>query len=73
MTTFLMRDRLVRLIATGFGAGHVPFAPGLAGSVVGLAYWWVLAGLPAWLFWTKFVAVALLAVWIAGEAAREIG
>jgi phosphatidylglycerophosphatase A len=35
-----------RWLATGFGAGYSPFAPGTAGSVVGLLLFWPMASLP---------------------------
>ena len=38
---------LARLVATAFGSGYSPFAPGTAGSRVGLLLFWPLAGL-AW-------------------------
>lgn len=34
-----LRDPWV-FVATGFGCGFVPFAPGTVGSVVGAAVWW---------------------------------
>lgn len=68
-----MRDRLARFIATGFGAGLVPLAPGTAGSVVGVGYWWLLtqAGNP-WIYWSVVVAGLAVAVWSAGTAARAM-
>ena len=36
-------DRLATLLATGFGAGYSPVAPGTAGSLVGLLLFWPLA------------------------------
>jgi phosphatidylglycerophosphatase A len=37
-----MRERLIKFLATGFGVGYLPVAPGTAGSVVGLGFWWAL-------------------------------
>jgi phosphatidylglycerophosphatase A len=66
-----MREPIVKLVATGFGAGRLPFAPGLAGSVVGVGYWCLLARAGnAWVYWTIFLAGILFAVWCAGEAAE---
>lgn len=69
-----MRDRLVKLLATCGGAGYLPKAPGLAGSVVGLGYWWLLRQLPGdvW-YWLITAAGAALAVWCTGQAARLLG
>lgn len=64
-----MRDRLIKFFATGFGAGNVPLAPGTAGSVVGMGYWWGLHHSAPWLYWPVTVAVVLFAVWCSGLAA----
>ena len=69
-----MRERLLKLVATGLGAGYVPRAPGTAGSLVGLVYWWLLVQ-----FHNDYLYVAVLAagvafaVWCAGAAAKLIG
>lgn len=60
-----MRDRLILLLATGFGAGKLPVAPGTAGSIFGIGLWWLLRDWPV-----IYVAGVLAAVWIAGEAAK---
>lgn len=62
-----MRDRLIWWLATGFGAGHLPKAPGLFGSLVGVVWWWVArdqAGL--------ILAGIVGAVVICGMAARQV-
>lgn len=66
--------RLARLIASGFGSGFFPVAPGTAGSVVALALgaaW--LTAMPTW----SLAVIAGLAGWWAiaasGEAARDPG
>ena len=51
--------RLARWIATGFGSGFFPVAPGTAGSLVGLATWCVL---PEMLRGTGVVALVFLGV-----------
>ncbi len=56
------------LVATGFGIGHLPRAPGTWGS---------LAALPrAWLMWSRFgaagVAVAAIAAFAAGWWASDV-
>jgi phosphatidylglycerophosphatase A len=37
-----MREGLIKFFATGFGVGNLPVAPGTAGSLVGVAFWWGL-------------------------------
>ena len=38
-------DRLVLLLATGLGTGRSPWAPGTAGSVLGLGWAWAVAAI----------------------------
>lgn len=59
-----MLSPLATIVATGFGAGYSPIAPGTAGSLVGLALFWPLSRLPG-----EAQAVALAAVFFAGVAA----
>ncbi|MCS7048165.1 MAG: phosphatidylglycerophosphatase A [Verrucomicrobiae bacterium] len=61
-----MRDRLIWWLATGFGAGHLPKAPGLFGSLVGLLWWWVARDQ----LWLTLAGIAI-AVWVCGQAARQ--
>jgi phosphatidylglycerophosphatase A len=42
-------DRAATVIATAFGAGYSPIAPGTAGSLVGLALFWPLQLAPPWI------------------------
>ncbi len=65
-----MRDRLIQFLASGFGAGFVPLAPGTAGSLVGVGYWWLLTRGGAWVYWLVFAVVVLVAVWLSGAAAE---
>jgi phosphatidylglycerophosphatase A len=60
-------------LATGFGSGYSPLAPGTAGSLVGLALFWPLAQLP--LVWQVAVASAtfLVGVLAAGHVAARSG
>jgi phosphatidylglycerophosphatase A len=82
------KPRLSLLIATGFGLGYLPVAPGTFGSLAGV----LLVLLPSWLL-TRGVMVfysetlnpvlliqcaligssAILGVWSAGRAARFLG
>ena len=67
----LLRDP-VHLLATGFGIGLVPHAPGTAGSILALAPAWLMFALP--LPWRIAVALAVvvLGVWVCGESARRL-
>ena len=65
----------ILLLATGFGAGYAPRAPGTAGSLVGLGFGLALAGAP---FGPAAAAAITAVVCIAGApicgyAARHLG
>lgn len=69
-------DRVALMVATVFGVGYAPWAPGSAGSACGLVLW--AAGLgPLWA-WSPlaagalFAALAVLALWAAGRAERVL-
>lgn len=64
---------LARLVATGLGSGYSPFAPGTAGSLVGLALYWPLARLdPAWVV-AAIVLLFFVGVAAATSVARQVG
>jgi phosphatidylglycerophosphatase A len=73
-------DKLAIIIATGFGAGYAPIAPGTFGSIVGLV---IVFGLiyflkyqPNALYVTLIVGsavVALVGIWAATRAERILG
>ena len=66
-------ERLATLLATGFGAGYSPVAPGTAGSLVGLLLFWPLARLP-WLAQAgAATGVFFVGVWASGALARRLG
>lgn len=62
--------RFIRIAATGFGSGYIPPAPGTAGTLVGLLFYWVFAGLskPLWLL--TIIALTSLAWFVSDEAER---
>lgn len=57
-------DTLARVVATAFGSGYAPLAPGTAGSAVGLLLFWPLARLN----W-PWQALACAVVCVAGTLA----
>ncbi len=67
----LLRDP-VHLLATGFGIGLVPRAPGTAGSVLALAPLWLMLDLPLILRAVVALAVVALGIWVCGESARRL-
>ncbi len=71
-----MKNSAAKLIATCFGLGYAPVAPGTAGSLAALGVAWLLVHYAGWrpLWFLALAAVALVpSVWAAGVAARERG
>jgi phosphatidylglycerophosphatase A len=67
---------IAKLIATWFGLGLIPVAPGTWGSLGGLAVAWVLAhfgGWPGWSFGVLAIAGTAPGIWAAGRTAMEAG
>jgi len=68
--------RLHTLLATWFGCGYSPAAPGTAGSAAGIAIAWALISLggisPLWLL-PLTVVMTPVAIWAAGATARDLG
>jgi phosphatidylglycerophosphatase A len=62
-----------KLIATGFGSGYSPVAPGTAGSLVGVLLFLPLAGRPWPLQLALVVAVTLVGMAAADRLARALG
>jgi phosphatidylglycerophosphatase A len=66
-------DAGAKLVATGLGSGYSPFAPGTAGSLVGLALFLPLAGL-GWPWQLAAVAaLTLVGTLAASRTARLLG
>jgi len=66
-------DRLASVVATAFGSGYAPYAPGTAGSAVGLLLFWPMAAL-AWPWQVlASVVVFLVGSLAAGNVAARVG
>lgn len=69
-----MRNRLALILATWFGAGYCPFAPGTAGSLAAIVIVYLLRRYAEpWHFAIAAAVLAIPAVWAAGETARIVG
>lgn len=68
-----LKQRLSFLLGTGFGAGYSPFAPGTAGTAVGLLFVWPMAfmSLPAQIAFA--VVVSALSILAADVVANSVG
>lgn len=65
--------RLIHVVAFGFGAGHAPFAPGTAGTLVAVPIYLLLreTGLPIYL--AVVAAMFAFGVWCCGVTERDLG
>lgn len=70
--SFRLRDPM-HLLASGFGSGLAPRAPGTAGTLVGVALYLALAGLPLSVYLGLTAVLFALGVWICARAARDLG
>ncbi len=62
-----------RWVAMAGGAGLSPFAPGTAGSAVGVLLFLALGRLPLPIFGVTWVALLALSIWAADQAGRAFG
>jgi phosphatidylglycerophosphatase A len=63
---------LATVLATGFGSGYSPVAPGTAGSIVGLLLFWPLARLDSWLQLAAALALFPVGVLASSQVARRV-
>ncbi len=65
--------RFTLILATGFGSGFSPVAPGTAGTVVGIFGYLLFKDLSPLLYSVTIISFGFLAVWAATGAEREFG
>ena len=68
----MIRDPVL-LLATGFGSGLVPRAPGTAGSLVGVILYLSLAGISLPIYLALILLLSCLGIWICHLAAAKLG
>ncbi len=65
-----MNEKLIKFLATGFGSGLSPFAPGTAGTLVGVLICALCLPMP-WILRLLFVLVLLaLSIYVSGQAEK---
>lgn len=62
-----------RALATGFGTGYLPRAPGTFGTLVGVPIAWLLAGLPTAARAAVILVLFAVGLPVCGGQARELG
>ena len=68
-----VKERLAFVLAAGFGAGYSPFAPGTAGSAVGLLFVWGMSYLSLPWQLAAVLVVTVLSMIAADIVARSTG
>lgn len=61
---------LVRLVATGLGAGRIPVAPGTAGTLIGVPLFVIFSQMSWQLHLLSILALSFLAAYVSGEAEK---
>ena len=62
--------RFFILLATGFGVGYSPIAPGTLGTLVAIPIYYFLSGIPSPLYEITLVGFFFLSVWVSENAER---
>ena len=60
-------------LATGFGSGLAPVAPGTFGTLAAIPFYWFLADLPISIFCAIIVIASIAGIWICNSATKAIG
>ena len=69
----LLNEKFIKLLATGFGSGFAPLAPGTAGTLVGIPLYLVFSVMP-WPVWLiTIIAFTCLAWHVSDEAEKLFG
>jgi len=72
MDTASRSRSLIVFLASGFGSGFFPIAPGTVGTLVAMGLYSFLSRLPSFLFLITSIAFVFLSVWIADRAERRL-
>jgi phosphatidylglycerophosphatase A len=63
-----LNEKLIKLLATGFGSGLAPVAPGTAGTLVGVLICLLCLPLPWPMRFLTVLALSALSIYVAGQA-----
>lgn len=65
---WLLGNKFIKIIATGFGSGLAPVAPGTAGTIVGIPIYLVFSLYTGPIYLLTILALTFLACYVSGEA-----
>ena len=66
-------NRLVYLLAFGFGAGYAPVAPGTFGTIVGVLFYLAMAGTTPLVYAAVVLGLFIFGVWLCHVTERDLG
>ena len=66
-----MKSKIIKLLATSFGLGNAPVAPGTFGSLPGLLIAWYLSAQSQIIFWVVATVIAITAI-VVSQMAEEV-
>ncbi len=66
-------NRFILLLATGFGVGYSPFAPGTLGTLLAIPVYYFLSNLPSPIYEITLIGFFFLSVWISEKAELFFG
>jgi phosphatidylglycerophosphatase A len=66
-------NRLILVIATGFGVGYSPIAPGTLGTLIAIPIYYFLSEIPSPIYEITLIAFFFLSVWISTNAETYYG
>jgi phosphatidylglycerophosphatase A len=66
-------NRFFLLLATGFGVGYSPIAPGTLGTLVAIPIYYFLSEIPSALYEITLIGFFFLSVWISENAEISFG
>jgi len=61
-------NRFILILATGFGAGYSPIAPGTAGTLIAIPVYFFLSTIPSPIYEITLAAFFFLSIWISENA-----
>lgn len=68
-----MNEKIIKVIATGFGSGFSPFASGTAGTIVGIPLFYIFSPFSWPIYLLTVLALSFLACYVSTEAEKIFG
>ena len=65
-----LSEKFIKVVATGFGSGFAPFAPGTTGTVVAIPIYLIFSPLSWPLYLLSALALTFLAIYVSQEAEK---